>query len=310
MLGFLYLKVEDDDEPYYDIQPQFSPMKRLKVGTFKIDSTGFRLGERFIKIIFDNAIQQGVQEIYLTIKNDRDDLAALIELLKNWGFVQYGIKKSKNGEEFVFTKKLNSYDFDKSPRENFPNILYDCNKYILPIRAEFHTSILPDSKLNTENTDDFIEKVPYRYALQKVYISWADTHGAKPRDLVLFYRMGETGSHKQYSSVVTTVGMIAFIQSNFKDYEAFKSACQNRSVFTEEKLRKFWASNHRDNLKVIHFIFVKSLFKRPILKDLWDLKIVPIFSGPRPFTRISDSSFDLILKKSKTNVFFIKKKVF
>lgn len=54
--GFLYLKVENEDEQYNDISPSFLPKKRLKVGTFKVEATGFRLGERFLKIIFDNAI--------------------------------------------------------------------------------------------------------------------------------------------------------------------------------------------------------------------------------------------------------------
>ena len=55
ILGFLYLKTEDVSENYSDIEPPFSPKRRLKVGTFKVESTGFRLVERFVKIIFDNA---------------------------------------------------------------------------------------------------------------------------------------------------------------------------------------------------------------------------------------------------------------
>ena len=51
ILGFLYLKTENESENYSDITPTFSSQRRLKVGTFKVDSTGFRLGERFIKII-------------------------------------------------------------------------------------------------------------------------------------------------------------------------------------------------------------------------------------------------------------------
>lgn len=51
MLGFLYLKTEGVNENYSDIVPPFKPMRRLKVGTFKVESTGFRLGERFVKII-------------------------------------------------------------------------------------------------------------------------------------------------------------------------------------------------------------------------------------------------------------------
>lgn len=48
LLGFLYLKPENEEENYSDISPCFPPKKRLKIGTFKVDATGFRLGERFI----------------------------------------------------------------------------------------------------------------------------------------------------------------------------------------------------------------------------------------------------------------------
>ena len=67
IIAFLYLKVEDRNENYSDIEPVFKPKKRLKIGTFKVALNGFRLGERFLKIIFDNALKQKVEEIYVTI---------------------------------------------------------------------------------------------------------------------------------------------------------------------------------------------------------------------------------------------------
>jgi predicted nucleic acid-binding protein len=63
LLSFLYIKTEDKDEAYPAITPPFKPKKRLKVGTFKIISNGVRLGERFMKIIFDNALARKVDEI-------------------------------------------------------------------------------------------------------------------------------------------------------------------------------------------------------------------------------------------------------
>ena len=54
LVAFLYLKVELEREPYSDITPSFSPKRRLKIGTFKVDLNGFKIGERFLKIIFDN----------------------------------------------------------------------------------------------------------------------------------------------------------------------------------------------------------------------------------------------------------------
>lgn len=78
LLSFLYLKVEDENENYNNISPLFKPKRRLKVGTFKVISNGFRLGERFIKIIFDNALKNRVQEIYVTIFDKRPEQRRLI----------------------------------------------------------------------------------------------------------------------------------------------------------------------------------------------------------------------------------------
>lgn len=72
LLSFLYLKIENETENYNSISPILPPKKRLKVGTFKVINNGFRLGERFMKIIFDNALINKVDEIYVTIFNHRE----------------------------------------------------------------------------------------------------------------------------------------------------------------------------------------------------------------------------------------------
>src|SRR5690606_32929802 len=73
LLSFLYLKIEEKNENYKDIQPIFQSKKRLKIGTFKVVSNGVRLGERFLKIIFDNALLNKVDEIYVSIFDKRDE---------------------------------------------------------------------------------------------------------------------------------------------------------------------------------------------------------------------------------------------
>jgi hypothetical protein len=57
LVAFLYLKTEGTDENYGDIEPRFKPKRRLKIGTFKVELNGYKLGERFLKIVFDNAIR-------------------------------------------------------------------------------------------------------------------------------------------------------------------------------------------------------------------------------------------------------------
>lgn len=304
ILGFLYLKTEDLEENYSDIYPPFTPKRRLKVGTFKVESTGFRLGERFVKIIFDNALQRNVDEIYVTLFTDRDELMALDDLLQRWGFFHYGIKRNNDREEQVLVKNMKAYLQDLSVRKNFPNILFDCNKYILPIYPQYHTTLLPDSKLNNEDKVNFLGREPHRYALQKVYISWAPGNGVKTGDLILFYRTGDPGSNKKYSSVVSTVALVDEIICNIKSEEELLQICQNRSVFSVEELMAFWAE-HRYNLKVLKFIFVKSLTKRLTLGYMWEHDIVSFPGGPRSFLKLTNDQFNEIMSDSQTEIKYI-----
>lgn len=300
ILGFLYLKTEDETEDYSDITPAFLPRRRLKVGTFKVEASGFRLGERFLKIIFDNAIERNLSEIYVTMFKDRPELTALYHLLLHWGFFEYGTKNTNGKTETVLVKRLGTYDASKTVIENFPNLKRESAKMILPIAPQFHTSLFPDSKLNTEI--DFVKNVPHRYALQKVYISWASTNSLKPGDLLVFYRMGEEGTYKRYSSVITTIGVVDEVISRFSCKDDFLRQCQNRSVFSTEELENFW-KNHYYNLKVLKFVFVKSLSKRLTLDWLQKNGIVAPMQGPRPFTALTDDQFESILKESNTKLY-------
>lgn len=108
VVAFLYLKPEGLEENYTNITPLFKPRKRLKVGTFKVVSNGFKIGERFIKIIFDNALLFGAEEVYVTAFNHGDNKLRLIKLLQDWGFVEYGVKKTNASDELVLVRDCTS----------------------------------------------------------------------------------------------------------------------------------------------------------------------------------------------------------
>ena len=212
--------------------------------------------------------------------------------------MRYGTKTSTY--ETVLVKPLKYYDNSISSKKNFPNLLYNKQKFILPILPIYHTSLLPDSILRTENEVDFMAQEAHRYALQKVYISWAPERKISSGDIVLFYRAGDT-TPKKYSSVLTTVCIVDEIKHSFHSKTDFFADCQNRSVFSSKELESFWLKN-RYNLMVLKFIFVKSLVKRPTLGFLWESNIIEAPSGPRPFTRITDTQFEAILHESQTDL--------
>lgn len=292
--AFLFVKVEDENENYSDISPILTKKKRLKIGTFKVTSNGYKLGERFLKIIFDNAYIQRVQEIYVTIFNRTPEQQRLIQLLQEWGFLYHGTKTTKTGEEHVYTKDLenrNAIDVN-NPKLTYPFISRSSDVYIVPIWPEYHTELFPDSKLRTESALDFIENEPHRNALSKVYISRSVERGLKSGDIILFYRTGS-----KYESVITTIGVVESIVAEIRDESHFISLCRKRSVFTDEKLKEEWNYKPYSRPFVVNFLYVASLPKRPNLDWLVNNGIISsVMDAPRGFRKISRDNFDNIAK--------------
>lgn len=99
--GFLYLKVEDEE--LNDMTPSFPLKKRVKCGTFKIDGHGTKLGDRFVRKIFDFSLAFNIDEIYVTIFDKHE---GLIRLLTKYGFILTARKNEKtpSGQEGVYFK--------------------------------------------------------------------------------------------------------------------------------------------------------------------------------------------------------------
>lgn len=297
LLSFLYLKVEDENENYSNINPLFLPKRRLKIGTFKVISNGFRLGERFVKIIFDNALKNHVQEIYVTIYDKRPEQRRLIDLLEQWGFVLWGTK----GEgELVYVRDF-SPKFDiENLKACFPYISKGKNAYIVPIYPEYHTELLPDSILNTESPEEFIEDFPHRNCINKVYVSRAMEPYPSVGDILVFYR---TGGY--YKSVVTTVGEVLEVKTDFQDENDFILYCRKKSVYPEQALREMWRYSTRKPF-VVNFLYAYSFPHRINMKELIDLKVLTgINDAPRGFKPITKEQFEIILKETRSDESFI-----
>lgn len=297
LLSFLYLKVEDENENYSNINPQFSSKRRLKIGTFKVISNGFRLGERFMKIIFDNALKNHVQEIYVTVYDKRPEQRRLIDLLEQWGFVLWGTK----GEgELVYVRDFSPQFNIENLKSCFPYISKGKNAYIVPIYPEYHTELLPDSILNTESPEEFIEDFPHRNCINKVYVSRAMEPYPCVGDILVFYR---TGGY--YKSVVTTIGEVLEVKTDFQNETDFILYCRKKSVYPEQALREMWRYSARKPF-VVNFLYDYSFPHRINMKELIDLKVLTgINDAPRGFKPITKEQFEIILKETRSDESFI-----
>ncbi|KFF28164.1 PIN domain-containing protein [Chryseobacterium vrystaatense] len=296
LLSFLYLKIEDSNESYPDITPQFPPKKRLKIGTFKVINNGFRLGERFMKIIFDNALKNKVEEIYVTIFDKRDEQKRLIDLLEQWGFVLWG----KKNKELIYVRNFTKTFNKENLKANYPYISRSENCYIVPIYPDYHTNLLPDSILNTESPEEYVEDFPHRNGINKVYVSRAYEPHPERGDILIFYR---TGGY--YKSVISTIGIVQEVKYDFKDEDDFVLYCRKSTVFPEHDLRKMW-NYSTEKPFVVNFLYVYSFPHRINMKELIDLKVLNgVNDSPRGFKYISEQKFDDILKNTKSDESFI-----
>lgn len=300
IMAFLYLKKEDEREDYSNITPRLPHRKRLKVGTFKVILNGYKLGERFLKIIFDNAVQQRIDEIYVTIFDQGAEQRRLVQLLLEWGFVHWGIKNSASGDELVLVRDFGKAFNLLNPKLTFPYFSTDSNAFIVPIYGKYHTDLFPDSILRTESPDDFVENEPYRNSISKVYVSRSYEKGLKRGDTIVFYRTGDTAP-KLYTSVITTIGIVESVNTDIKSQEDFILLCRKRSVFSDTELAEQW--NYKTYKPfIVNFLYTYSFPKRINLKELITLGVIPdVTSAPQGFRRLSKHQLQSILTATNSH---------
>jgi predicted nucleic acid-binding protein len=297
LVAFLYLKVEGEDENYADIEPRFTRRRRLKIGTFKVESNGYRLGERFLKIVFDNAIRQKVDEIYVTIFLHTIDQNRLIRLLEDFGFKEHGKKINKYGEENVYVRDMTPRFETDDPKLTFPYVSKSSRAFIVPIYPQYHTTLLPDSILRTESPADFVEQEPHRNAIRKVYVSRSIFRSLHRGDTIVFYR---TGGY--YKGVVTTIGIVDGVYLKICDETQFIALCRKRSVFSDSELSDQWNYKKGSRPFIVGFLYAYSLPKRPTLKELIDNGIIRnIESVSRGFEQITKDHLSRILSLSQAD---------
>ncbi len=295
--AFLYIKKENETENYSNIVPVLRPRKRMKIGTLKVSLNGFKIGERLLKVAFDNAMRQRVDEIYVTIFEKRPEQLRLISLLESFGFEYYGIKNTASGEENVYVRSLAPRFDGNNPRSTYPFFSSKNNIWFVSIYPEYHTELFPDSILRTESPNEFVDNEPHRNAIGKVYVSHSYERSIQKGDTIVFYRTG--GLHK---GVMTTIGVVESIVNPITSLNHLITLCKNKSVLTREQIEKFWVRHGEYKPFVINFLYAYSLPKRPNLAKLIELGIIAgVDKMPRGFAKISEDDLYKILKVSQSN---------
>lgn len=295
--GFLYLKIEQG--PINDVNPAINVPYAIKIGTFKVNPHGTRLGERFIKKSLDFAISNSIPLVYVTIFPQHD---YLINMFLKFGFSITAQKETANGIENVLTKDLSQ--ITGNLLHDYPRVNSQANSFLLAIKPEYHTKLFPDSKLLNE-TFDIIRDVSHTNSITKIYIAkMRGIADIRPNDNILIYRTTDYQGPARYRSVATSVCTVEDIQdsSHFPDLNSLKNFCKNYSIFSDCELQEEFI-NSGQRFYVIKMTYNFSLSRRitnGTLKDSVGLN--PTYWGVFPLTH---NQFNQILQLGQVNPYYL-----
>lgn len=296
--GFLYWKIEEGTVD--DVAPPLPKGKHLKVGTLKINAHGTKLGERFMKRIFDHAVFEGVDDIYLTVFEKHE---GLVTLISRYGFTKRGTKVGPNGHESVYVRDMKNIQDDVladypliSPAAGTP--------YLLGIYPEYHTRFLPDSKLRNEPFD-ILKDVSHTNSIHKIYISGVSASGSLKRgDILIMYRTCDGKGKAFYRSVATSVCVVEEIRKikSFPTKKEFVQYVKPYSVFDSPTLESYFTN--KKNYTIIKFTYNAALTRRIIRGDL--LQKVGLSAKKRwDFLKLTHKQLEHIFELGELNANFI-----
>ena len=218
--AFLYLKLELCTEDYSMISPCFSSAKRLKIGSFKVDLHGARIFERFLYIVFDIALREHVNEIYITLFPKYKSRLLLNEQLQRWGFYYWGTK----GKEAVLVKDYRKHDNGKY-RQCYPFYKIPSQAFLICLDEKYEEALFGHNDLSC-NFDENL------YPIRKIIICRGLRNGIQRSDVLFFYSLAE---HR-----IAHIGLVEDVLCNFKSEKDFVFACKKRSIFSNNQLIRYW----------------------------------------------------------------------
>jgi hypothetical protein len=162
----------------------------LKICTMKVadDAFGFRYGELLLKVVFEYAVLNRYEWLYVTTFEKQ---AHLVQLLEDFGFVPASEQTGLG--ELQFVKSMMPPADDRNALEPLDfHIRYgpphvraeDSGWYVVPILPEFSNLLFP----GTEAQFRFPDPRPYGNAIRKAYLCHANVREIAAGSLLWFYR--------------------------------------------------------------------------------------------------------------------------
>jgi ribosomal protein S18 acetylase RimI-like enzyme len=284
-LNALLIYTEKDKQIFREFKERV-----LKICTFKVseNARGLKVGELLLKIAFEYCSRNNLTTTYLTTYPKKEYLRILLE---DFGFKK--IDETSQGEliyakDFMAPTSLGEMHPLDYCKELFP-YFYEgnrVNKFMVPIRPEYHDRLFPDVPLRQTSIDEFKEMVIEQNTIKKAYICNSKITMIKPGDILLFYR-----SRKEQG--ITGLAVVESTLRHPSSVDELIAFIGPRSVYSPDELKILF---ERDALAIL-FRYIGQL---PSYVPSEKLKKLNVFKHPpQSIVTLDDISYNHIRRESK-----------
>ena len=267
------------EEPIYGMHG-----KILKICTFKLCSSGKKLGELLLKILFQYCYNSSIDYLYVTAYEKN----YICNFFRNFGFYEYHKRKEDSGE-LTFIKGM------KPPNSCCENVLdfnikygtkyYDINQnaFLIPIIYNYHAMLFPETETTLFPELDYAHS--YSNAIRKAYISKSNSNLLRAGDILFFYKTHSEGTIK-------TCGVIEKVCRS-DNVDEILAITGQRTIYQYDDIEKMCMKER--SLLILLFRQTESLIKEIKLNDLIKLKLIK--GVPQTITKLSEEAKKCILRQ-------------
>lgn len=269
----------------------------LKLCTLKVgdDALGMKLGELFINLMFQLAIAQKIPYVYVTTY---DKQHALIYLLEKFGFKKHSEFTNNVGviENRYLKSLIHAEQENVVGTELHPFFRVNQNKYIIPIKPEYYSSLFKDGNLRVPSlfdSEDFGLEEIQGNTIIKAYISKSPRTDLQPGDLLFFY------SSEKYKSI-EPVGVL-IEHKRVDSFDELWNMVKSKTVYEQKMLEKWLA----DSKYLTVSIFRLAYYLQPIV-SFKEVKTMKSYSNKfQTITKLSEEDFNSLIKNRIDESFII-----
>jgi hypothetical protein len=277
----LIYKIEDET---VDLLPVPLPkQKRLKLCTFKVGHAGYKIGELFIKLAVQYAINNGLSQIYLTHfrKSESDEL---FDLITEYGFLPIG--KNLRGEHVFFKDLIPSAEkvAGLTPNE-ISKRYWPCfcdgpgvRKFIIPIIPLYHDRLFVELKERPTLFEGAGEFIVEGNTIKKAYLCHSKSRRLVPGSVLFFYR-------SRYKQALTASGVVENVYQRVSERDTVLKAIDKRTVYSDAEITAMLSKPTTVLLFTWHFYLPKPIE----YSDL--LKMDVLSAAPQSISEISHDAY-------------------